>query len=128
MVWVSGTGMGRALARDTGFRRRILTPLLAIGALLALPSLASGATVEVSHLVNSEGQSEETLSYEAAPGEANRLVLSVGGAEGTELGILVHDPGAAIEAGAGCSGGGAAGDDAICPMQAPRHPAEEYCG
>lgn len=120
--------MGRALAGDIRFRRRILTPLLAISALLALPALAGASTVAFSHLVNSEGQNEETLSYQAAPGEANRLVLSVAAADGTELAILVHDPGAAIEAGAGCSGGGAAGDDAICPMQAPRHPAEEYCG
>jgi hypothetical protein len=113
--------------RSKTARARVIAAVIG-GALLVLPPVGRAATVSVSQGPNAGQQNEETLAFQAGPGEANDLVLSIGNANGTNIDVIVRDSGAAIVPGPGCGGGGAPGVVATCPMQAPRHPAEEACG
>lgn len=98
--------------------------LLVICAALALPATALGASVEVKEQTTTEPQRAE-LSFVAAPGEANDLTVSVAGEEGAYYDLRLLDAAAAIEPGAGCSGGGAPGVAVECKVHKP-HPGEHY--
>ena len=67
----------------------VLVAVAALGANMAMASPAAASTVQI------DGA---TLTYDAAPGESNRLTLSV--ANGT---VTVTDTGATMTAGSGCT-------------------------
>jgi Ca2+-binding RTX toxin-like protein len=85
--------------------------LVALAALVVLgtPGLAQAATAEV---VSGAPYGAELFFYNAAPGEANQVDLSV--ASGT---IAVHDSGASITAGDGCQSVSA--NEVICTITFP---------
>jgi Ca2+-binding RTX toxin-like protein len=83
---------------------RPLAPALVV-ALLAMGAPAQAATVRVNESFGDEGTLVE-LIYSAAPGEANRLMLSQGPPAGGVPRIVVRDTGATVTAGDGCTATG----------------------
>jgi len=99
------------------------------GAATAWAPNALGAEVSVTetsaYLID---QTAAELSFEAAAGESNQVTITVAGGEGEIFDLEVVDAGAALTAGAGCSGGGAAGTPAICKIHRPRYGEIVSCG
>src|SRR6476659_2276083 len=94
-------------AKQLARRASIASVLVAIS-LIALPTLAQGATVSISEIRGDVNRAE--LTFVAAPGEQNETTIS---RQVQLLGDLdemrIADPGAALTPGPGCSGGGPVG-------------------
>ncbi len=89
------------------------------------PATAGAATVSVVEETLSQSPPHEraTLAFEAAPGEANLLRIERSGTEQGKARYDLRDDGAAISAGAGCSGGEAPAAVVSC-LVPPSRPAE----
>ena len=102
--------------------------LVGAGALaLALAALTPGfsAAAEVSV---TETSPYPRLRFEAGPGEANELTVVYGAGDPGHFAVDLTDGGAAVSAGAGCSGGGATGVQVECLVHR-YHALETYpCG
>ncbi|HEV2727762.1 MAG TPA: calcium-binding protein [Solirubrobacterales bacterium] len=114
----------------TAAKRRSLRALpalaVAVTSLAIATAAAQGATVAVSETLGEDNFAE--LSFQAAPGEDNRLTITFVNTEDGWLDLTVKDDGAPLAVGAGCAGGGAPGQAATCRMQEPRASVRIYCG
>jgi hypothetical protein len=102
--------------------RRVGLLALAVGAALILPTSSFAATVGVEEPAPAppappSGQAK--LTFVAAPGEANRLTVSVAGEDADFYDLRLVDSGAPILPGTGCSGGGAPGAPVLCRVHKP---------
>jgi Ca2+-binding RTX toxin-like protein len=104
--------MGRAMIAGR------LLALAAACAALALPASALAATVGVEEDLSTDPR-QAKLIFAGATGEANRLTVSVAGEEGDFLDLRLLDSAAPVQAGPGCSGGGAAGTPVLCRVHKP---------
>jgi Ca2+-binding RTX toxin-like protein len=93
--------------------------------LLLMTSAAQASEVSV-HEASGEPNTTE-LNYTAAAGEDNQLKITIIGNTGLWQ-LDVVDPGAAIKAATGCTGGGAIGTPAHCQMHPPKWWDLEPCG
>jgi Ca2+-binding RTX toxin-like protein len=105
------------VSRQAGFSGQMRLLTLAALVLMALPATAQAATVSVSEEHGAPNKAR--LTYRAVPGEANALSIIVTGEETGYYALQVTDPGAPVEPGSGCSGGGPAGTPATCRLHRP---------
>lgn len=106
-------------------RRKAIAAALAVCAFPCLVGAASAATVEVRE---SQGDvNTAQLDFKAAVGEGNQLAVSVVGESETHYELRLHDTAVSIEAGDGCSGGGAPGAPVSCAIHRPRQPDVTLC-
>jgi len=103
--------------------RSSVAALLVACAVLALPASALGASVEVTE--QTTDLHRVGLSFVAGATESNHLTVSVAGEDGSYYDLKLLDTGAAVAAGTGCSGGGAAGVAVHCKVHKP-YPGEHY--
>lgn len=92
---------------------------------LLLPGAASAATVSVTETTGAKNYAK--LSFEAAPAEANYLTLTVASESADHYQLQLLDKGAAVNPGAGCSGGGAPDVPAFCVIHKPNPSQYENC-
>lgn len=92
--------------------------LAAASAALALPASSLAATVGVEEDLSTDPRQAKVV-FAGAPGEANRLTVSVAGEEGDFLMLRLLDSAAPIQPGPGCGGGGAAGVAVLCRVHKP---------
>ena len=96
-----------------------------VAGLLLPAAIASAGEVEIREVKGEANFTPMTLAslhFDAAAGEDNRLSIEVASERGDLLELRVLDAQAELQAGEGCSGGGAAGSPAICTIQKPRPP------
>lgn len=86
-------------------------------AALALPAASMAATVGVEEVAGEPNEAK--LNFVPAPGEANRLTVSIVGEEGLFYDLELVDTAVPIEAGPGCSGGGTVGVAVRCRVRKP---------
>lgn len=105
----------------------ILSRLIALVAGVAAPLLlAPGAAASTIAVEETQAMFHGVLSnfanlrFDAAPGEDNRIRIESGSKVDGVLQLKVHDGGAPLTAGPGCSGGGAPSAPVTCPVDAPR--------
>jgi len=96
-------------------RRALLA--VAVVATLALPASAVAATVSIAETPGYESLAR--LSFEATPAEADHLTVSVASESTDHYQLQLLDTTAAVEPGAGCSGGGAPGVAVTCQIHKP---------
>ncbi|HVD40144.1 MAG TPA: calcium-binding protein [Solirubrobacterales bacterium] len=104
--------------------------VLACFALLAFADGAAAAVVEVSEEtieIESTDATRAVLRFTAEGGESNRVKIEIAASQERMLDLRVVDRGAPLRAGAGCTGGGAAGSPAHCAIREPRHVEGEPC-
>lgn len=106
-----------------GTMRKLAFALTA--AALLLPAAASAATVSVTETTGAQNHAK--LSFEAAPAEANDLHIVPVSESADYLQIRLIDDGAAIEPGAGCSGGGSPGALVFCTVHKANPSQYENC-
>ncbi|HYG96443.1 MAG TPA: calcium-binding protein [Solirubrobacterales bacterium] len=97
-----------------------------VASLVLATGAAQGATVEVRETLGTENTA--ALSFQAAAGEDNRLTITFTKTGDGYLNLTVKDEGAALSAGAGCTGGGEPGQEARCRMHEPKWGDAEVCG
>jgi Ca2+-binding RTX toxin-like protein len=68
------------------------------------------------------------LEFDAGPGEDNRLTITFAQTGDGYFDLVVKDEGAALTAGAGCTGGGGPGQVAHCRMHEPKAADRSICG
>lgn len=93
--------------------------LVALVAVLALPTTADAATVQVA-----VGTGDSQLTFEAAAGEGNVVTIAPAGEEGELVRYSLRDSGAGIVPGPGCSGDPSPGGEVTCllPRSIPPPP------
>jgi len=96
---------------------------MAMGAFSCLVGAASAATVEVRESHGDVNTAQ--LDFKAAPGEGNRLTVSIVGESDTHYEMRFHDTATSISASNGCSGGGEPGVPVSCAVRKPRPPDRE---
>ncbi len=69
-----------------------------------------------------------TLVFTAAAGEQNQVTVTEAAKTGDLVNLQVVDPGAHLNPGSGCTGGGSPGSAVSCTMHAPKLPRQIYCG
>lgn len=95
-------------------RAAIPAALLVLLALLAVPALASAASVKVASAGN-----RTTLEFTGGAGEDRLVIGPPGTATPGALEVVLTDETASLTAGAGCTGGGGAGTPATCKVPPP---------
>ncbi len=113
--------MGPRHGSRIGFAAAALCAALAL-----LPASASAATVAVAEgpvgppgsppAPSGTPEQQATLTFTAAPAEANRLTVTIPATSERFWDVRLVDTGAPLTAGAGCSGGGAPGTPVDCRM------------
>jgi hypothetical protein len=94
-----------------------LFALAAVGAALLLPAGAPAATVGVEELAGETQHSN--LKFVGGAEEANRLTVSVAAEDADFYDLRLVDSAVPIQPGAGCRGGGEAGDRVLCKVRKP---------
>jgi len=104
--------------------------VLACIVLLAFVDRAAAAVVEVSEEaieIESTAATRAMLRFTAGGDESNRVKIEIAASHERMLDLRVVDRGAPLQAGAGCTGGGAAGSPAHCAIREPRQVEGEPC-
>ena len=91
---------------------------VALAAAALFPAGADAARVRVEE----RSPAQAALIFEAEPAEVNRVALTVEGQELDKVRYSLRDPGADLDAGPGCSGGGTPGTVVICLVPRSRPP------
>jgi len=110
-------------------RRQGVAAIAAVTAVLLFAATAQAAEVEVSESDEADiaGFAPAVLHYDAEPGEANHLTVSVVSEADGFFQLELIDTGAAIQPGPGCTGGGAVGVAASCRLRMPLAPEVKMC-
>ena len=95
----------------------LLSLLLAFWLACLSAGSARAATVQVEEELGDTNHA--VLEFTAAPGELNALTVTLAGEEGDSYRLQLTDTGAAISAGAKCTGGGQPGEPATCTIHKP---------
>ena len=95
--------------------------LVALCLLVAVPDAgAAGVHVEEVGGYPTVAPETSTLIFEAAPGEQNDLSIGITAQTPAEVTYALTDASSAVNAGAGCSGGGTPGTEVVCRLQTSR--------